>query len=118
MTQPGRRIPAIISLVIWLAVLACRREQPQPVAQEETVVPVGAVAAQKAAIRAVLHVTGVVVPAQGGEFFVVAPEPTRLLDVMKVAGDPVKIGDVLARFDLPSTAQAVARLTADLSAAE
>ena len=50
-------------------------------------VPVGAVAAQKAAIRAVLHVTGIVVPAQGGEFLVLAPEPTRLVDVMKAAGD-------------------------------
>ena len=81
-------------------------------------VPVGAVAAQKAAIRAVLHVTGIVVPAQGGEFLVLAPEPTRLVDVMKAAGDLVKTGDVLARFDLPSAAQTVSRLTADLAGAE
>jgi membrane fusion protein (multidrug efflux system) len=97
---------------------ACRREQPKPVEQLETVVPVGAVAVQKAAIRAVLHVTGIVVPAQGGEFLVLAPEPTRLVDVMKAAGDLVKTGDVLARFDLPSAAQNVSRLTADLAAAE
>jgi RND family efflux transporter MFP subunit len=86
--------------------------------QEETLIPVGASAAQKAAIRAVLHVTGIVVPAQGGEFLVLAPEPTRLVDVMKAAGDPVKTGDVLARFDLPSAAQTVSRLTADLAGAE
>ncbi len=97
---------------------ACRREAPKPAEREDTVVPVGASAAQKAAIRAVLHVTGVVVPAQGGEFLVLAPEPTRLVDVLKSAGDPVKTGDVLARFDLPSAAQTVSRLTADLAAAE
>ena len=74
-------------------------------------VPVGAVAAQRAAIRAVIHVSGVVVPAQGGEFLVLAPEPTRLVDVMKGAGDAVKSGDVLARFDTPSAAQNVSRLT-------
>jgi RND family efflux transporter MFP subunit len=88
------------------------------VERQETVVPVGAVAVQKAAIRAVLHVTGIVVPAQGGEFLVLAPEPTRLVDVMKAAGDLVKTGDLLARFDLPSAAQNVSRLTADLAAAE
>jgi membrane fusion protein (multidrug efflux system) len=40
------------------------------------------------------------------------------VDVLKSAGDPVKTGDVLARFDLPSAAQTVSRLTADLAAAE
>jgi RND family efflux transporter MFP subunit len=88
------------------------------VERQETVVPVGAVAAQRAAIRAVLHVSGIVVPAQGGEFLVLAPEPARLVDVMKAAGDMVKSGDVLARFDLPSATQNVSRLSADLAASE
>lgn len=96
----------------------CRREPPKPAEREDTVVPVGAVPAQRAAIRAVLHASGVVVPAEGGEFLVFAPEPTRLLDVMKTTGETVKNGDVLARFDLPSAAQAVARLAADLAAAQ
>ena len=65
-----------------------------------------------------LHVSGIVVPAQGGEFLVLAPEPTRLVDVMKAAGDVVKSGDILARFDLPSAAQNVSRLSADVAAAE
>jgi cobalt-zinc-cadmium efflux system membrane fusion protein len=114
-----------VSVVCCLAVLAgslvapsCRRDTPKVVERQETVVPVGAVAAQRAAIRAVLHVSGIVVPAQGGEFLVLAPEPTRLVDVMKAAGDVVKSGDILARFDLPSAAQNVSRLSADVAAAE
>jgi len=79
---------------------------------------VGAAPAQRAAIRAVIHTSGLVVPAEGGEFLVFAPEPTRLIDVMKMPGDAVKSGDVLARFDLPSAAQAVARLAADLAGAQ
>jgi RND family efflux transporter MFP subunit len=100
-----------------IAINACRRDQPTVVEQQE-VVPVGAVAAEKAAIRAVLHVSGVIVPAQGGEFLVFAPEPTRLVDVMKAEGDMVKSGDALARFDLPSATQAASRLTAEVAAAE
>ena len=110
--------PAVAGLCIAVAIGACRREQPTAVEGQDTVVPVGAVAAQKAAIRAVLHVSGVIVPAQGGEFLVFAPEPARLVDVMKAAGDIVKSGDVLARFDLPSASQAVSRLTAELAAAD
>jgi RND family efflux transporter MFP subunit len=109
---------ALGGFCVALALTGCRRDAPQVAERQETVVPVGAVAAQRAAIRAVLHVSGIVVPAQGGEFLVLAPEPTRLVDVMKAAGDTVKSGDVLARFDLPSAAQNVSRLTAELAAAE
>ena len=121
--RPGRcarRLwsPALAGLCLAIAVAGCRRDTPRVVERQDTVVPVGAVAAQRAAIRAVLHVSGIVVPAQGGEFLVLAPEPTRLVDVMKTAGDMVKSGDVLARFDLPSATQNVSRLSAELAAAE
>ncbi len=111
---------ALLVGVMTLAIAgpACRREAPTPVEREADVVPVGAVPAQKAAIRAVIHVSGTVVPSQGGEFLVLAPEPTRLADVMKAQGDAVKTGDVLARFDVPAAAQNIARLTADLAAAQ
>ena len=117
----GHYVPTLcclVALVASLPVSACRRDTPRVVERQDTVVPVGAVAAQRAAIRAVLHVSGIVVPAQGGEFLVLAPEPTRLVDVMKTAGDMVKSGDILARFDLPSATQNVSRLSAELAAAE
>lgn len=110
--------PALAGLCLAIAVAGCRRDSPRVVERQDTVVPVGAVAAQRATIRAVLHVSGIVVPAQGGEFLVLAPEPTRLVDVMKTAGDMVKSGDILARFDLPSATQNVSRLSAELAAAE
>ncbi|MGH9240748.1 MAG: hypothetical protein ACRD3G_22110, partial [Vicinamibacterales bacterium] len=109
---------ALAGLCLAIAVAGCRRDTPKVVERQETVIPVGAVTAQRAAIRAVLHVSGIVVPAQGGEFLVLAPEPTRLVDVLKAAGEMVKSGDILARFDLPSAAQHVSRLSADVAAAE
>ena len=113
-----QRGPTLLLIALAVTTVACRREAPKPVEHEEKVVPVGAVAAQRAAIRAVIHVSGVVVPAEGGEFLVFAPEPTRLLELSKMPGDVVKSGDVLARFDLPSAAQAVSRLAAEVAAAQ
>jgi len=113
-----RRPLVFIVVAAAVAAGACRREAPKAVEREETVIPVGAVPAQRAAIRAVIHASGLVVPAEGGEFLVFAPEPTRLIDVTKMPGDAVKSGDVLARFDLPSAAQAVSRLAADLAGAQ
>ena len=112
--------PTRIGMAIALAIVtaACRRGAPPPAERQETITPVAATPAQKAAIRAVIHASGVVVPAQGGEFLVLAPEPARVIDVMKNVGDPVKTGDELARFDLPSATQAVARLTAELASAQ
>ena len=119
--EGGHYVRVICCLVVLagsLVMATCRRDTPRVVERQDTVIPVGAVTAQRAAIRAVLHVSGIVVPAQGGEFLVLAPEPTRLVDVMKAAGDMVKSGDILARFDLPSAAQNVSRLSADVAAAE
>jgi RND family efflux transporter MFP subunit len=108
----------LVALIASIGLPGCRREAPAPVEREEEIVPVAAVPAQRAAIRAVLHVSGVVVPSQGGEFLVMAPEPTRLMDVLKAQGETVRSGDILARFDMPSAAQAIARLSADLAAAQ
>ena len=107
-----------LALAIALTTVGCRRDPPPVADRQPTVVPVGAVAAQKSAIRAVIHVTGTVVPAQGGEFLVLAPEPARLAEVTKAQGDAVQSGDVLARFELPYASQTVARYTAELAAAQ
>ena len=108
----------LASVAIIVALPACRRETTPAVERQDQVVPVGAVSAQRAAIRAVIHASGIVVASQGGEFLVFAPEPAHLLDVEKMQGDAVKSGDVLARFELPSANQAVARLAAEAAAAE
>src|SRR5688500_19701761 len=57
--------PAAVALAVLIA--GCSKEAEPPAERRETIVPIGAVPAQRAAIRAVIHVSGVVVPAQGGE---------------------------------------------------
>jgi RND family efflux transporter MFP subunit len=116
----ARGVAAAAAILCSAAPLpACwgRAEAP-PVSREEAIVPVGAVAAETAAIRAVVHAGGMVVPSEGGEFLAVAPEPARIVEVGKAEGDAVTSGDTLVRFDLPSAAQEVARLAADLASAQ
>jgi RND family efflux transporter MFP subunit len=120
-SRSGRSVPAAaIAAILCSAVIAaaCQREPPPAVERQETLVAVGAVPAEKAFIRSVVHASGVITPAEGAEFLVVAPEPARIAEVNKADGDPVRSGDLLARFDLPSASQEVARLAADLAAAE
>jgi RND family efflux transporter MFP subunit len=97
---------------------ACRREPPPAEPREETPVAVGAVEAVTAGIRSTVRASGVVTPAEGGEFLVVAPEPARIAEIGKAQGDTVRSGDVLVRFELPSATQEVNRLAADVAAAE
>ena len=106
-------------LCIGLAGGACRSGTPPPAEDRQDLpVPVGAVPAERSGIRAVVRASGIVTPVEGAEFFVVAPEPARIADVLKAEGDAVASGEILVRFDLPSATQEVARLTADAAAAE
>ena len=79
---------------------------------------VGALPARTAEIRATVHASGTVVPAEGGEFLATAPEPARIAEIDKDQGHPVTSGEILVRFDLPSATQEVARLAAELAAAQ
>ena len=110
------RLPVVVCVTMSFA--ACNRDAPAPVDREETLVPVGAVPAETAGIRAVVRATGIVSPAEGAEYLAVAPEPARVAEVAKAVGDPVKSGDLLVRFDLPTATAEVARLAADVAAAE
>ena len=114
--RPATALAAILCSAAIAA--ACRREPPPPTTRQETRVAVGAVPAETAGIRSMVHATGLVTPAEGAEFLVVAPEPARIAEIGKAQGDPVRSGDVLARFELPSATQAVNRLAADVAAAE
>ena len=115
-TGPVAAWAVILCMAVTLT--ACRRDAQAPVEREVILVPVGAVPAETSGIRAVVRATGIVSPSEGGEFLAIAPEPARIVEVAKAQGDPVKSGDVLVRFDLPSATAEVARLAADLAAAE
>jgi membrane fusion protein, multidrug efflux system len=84
----------------------------------ETVVPVEIAAAVTGNIRAVIHATGDVNPAPGADLVVVAPEPARVADIPKAEGDPVRRGDVLVRFDIPTLASEVVSKDAEVNAAD
>ena len=96
---------------------ACGSPATETVATE-TVVPVTTEAAATGSIRAVIHATGDVNPAAGAEMVVVAPEPARILEITKAEGDPVRRGDVLVRFEIPSLGAEVQSKTAEATGAE
>jgi RND family efflux transporter MFP subunit len=111
---------AAIAAAILCSAAGCRKKEsgPAPTERQELIVPVGAVPARTAGIRATVHASGVVVPSEGGEFLATAPEPARIAEIMKAQGDAVTSGDVLVRFDLPAATQDVARLAAELAGAQ
>ena len=119
MLRSNHFAPLIAAILCTSAAIACKKAAPPPSPErQETMVAVGAVPAETAGIRAVVHASGIVTPAEGGEFLVVAPEPARIAEVTKAQGDTVTSGDILVRFELPSATQNVARLTADLAGAQ
>jgi RND family efflux transporter MFP subunit len=84
----------------------------------ETVVPVTTEAATMGSIRALIHATGDVNPAAGAELVVVAPEAARILEITKAEGDPVRRGDVLVRFEIPSLGAEALSKGAEATSAE
>jgi len=111
------RTPAWLALVGIVLSVACHRDAPEEV-DSETVVPVTAMPAETGAITAEAHGTGLVAPAPGAELLVVAPEPARIVEIPKAEGDTVKRGEVLVRFEIPSTAAEVSKQEAETKRAQ
>ncbi|MEP7116082.1 MAG: efflux RND transporter periplasmic adaptor subunit [Acidobacteriota bacterium] len=107
----------LTALTALAPIAGCAREAPEEVASV-TVVPVEVEAAQRGDIRAVVRATGLVTPAPGAELLVVAPEGARIAELPRAEGDRVAKGDLLVRFDIPSTGAEVARQKADIARAE
>ena len=102
-------------LVLLAVIAACRRAPAsEPAPREEPVVPVAVQPAARGTIRTAVHASGVVTPAEGGELLVFAPEPARVVEITKVAGDMVTAGELLVRFEIPLAEQVVGRARADL----
>ncbi len=109
----------LITVLLSVAALdGCGRSTPRTdsdPAEENGVIPVAAQPAQVGALRATIHVSGTVVPADGAEFLAVAPEPARIVEVTRNQGDSVAAGDVVVRFELQTAAQELGRQQADLA---
>ena len=93
--------------------LGCKKETIEQV-DSEIVVAVKTVQAARGDVRRELHATGQVSPAPGAELVVVAPEPARVAEVPKAEGERVVRGDVLVRFEIPSSVAEVQRQQAEI----
>lgn len=111
----NRRLMAVpLALTLFAA---CSHEAIEEV-ESETVVPVTTEPATVGRIRASINVTGTVTAAPGADQIVIAPQPSRIVDMPKADGDRVSAGDLLVRFEIPSLTADVAARRAELTRAE
>jgi len=110
----GRAMLAVLAIT---TLTACHKQTADEV-DSETVVPVKTAPATLGTIRGVVHATGLTVPAPGAELVVVAPESARIVEIPHADGDHVKRGDVLVRFEIPTTAAEVQRQQAEVARAQ
>lgn len=108
--HPSRAAVALLSASLTLTLApGCRREAAETSVVEGPVA-VRAEAAVTGVLKPVLTVAAVVQPSPGADWTVVAPEAARIVELPKNVGDPVKEGDVLARFENPAlSAELIAR---------
>jgi RND family efflux transporter MFP subunit len=103
--------------VCAIAAAGCGGQPATEAVATETVVPVTTAPAETGSIRAVIHATGDVNPAPNAELIVIAPEPTRITEITKAEGDPVRRGEVLVRFEIPTLNAEVISKGAEMTAA-
>ena len=93
------------TLVLVLATVtvlpACRRSA-QRETDAEAPVPVITERVKLGNIRGTVSATGIVSTLSGATFTVVAPQAARIAEITKNAGDAVKTGEPLVRFEFPS----------------
>ena len=102
MTKPFARTAPLVILIAAALSASCSKDAPEDV-ESETVVPVTVAQVETGSITVSVHASGLVNPAPGAELIVVAPEPARIMAIPKAEGDVVRRGDVLVRFEIPST---------------
>lgn len=112
-----RAVALTSALLTLVATAACTRQAAEEVVSD-TVVPVMTAPAVLGPIRGRVHATGLVSPAPGGELVVVAPEAARIVDIPHAEGERVRQGDVLVRFEIPSSAAEVQRQVAETARAQ
>jgi RND family efflux transporter MFP subunit len=112
------RVGLVVVAVAIVALLASCSQQAAEEVDSETVVSVKTAPAKVGSIRGVVHATGVVTPAPGAELMVNAPEAARIAEVPPAAGDRVRRGDVLVRFEIPTLTADVERQRAEIHRAE
>jgi len=112
-----RGMAVALALAIGSGLAGCRKPATEEV-ESETAVAVKTEAAATGDIRGVVRATGTVTPAPGADLVVVAPEAARVAEVPHAVGDRVRRGDVLVRFEIPSSAAEVQKQQAEVTRAQ
>lgn len=112
-----RFVFALLVLMALPSIAGCRREAPDEV-DIETAVAVKTAPATVGTIRGVVHATAIVAPSPGAELVVVAPDAARIAEVPRAPGDRVRRGDLLVRFEIPSSQADAQRQQAEVARAQ
>ncbi len=107
----------VLLLLAALTVAGCGGATTEEI-ETTSKVTVAVDTAKQGAIRATLRATGVVKPAPGAELLVLAPEPARIVELPRAAGDSVRRGNLLVRFEVASLQADEAGRKADLARAQ
>lgn len=115
--SPAHSVARATVVLALVATASCTRQAAEEVVSE-TIVPVTATPAVTGPIRGLVHATGIVSSAPGGELVIVAPEVARIVEVPHAEGDGVRKGAVLVRFEIPSATAEVQKQVAEIARAQ
>ena len=87
--------------LVLLSVVSCSKKAVEQIETTGTLT-VQVEPAALDAIQTLITVTGTVMPAPGADLTIIAPENGKVVELPKGEGDVVNVGDVLARFEIPS----------------
>jgi RND family efflux transporter MFP subunit len=105
-------LPLVVAALSW----QCSSPAVETV-ETAAAVEVEVEAATLEAVESHIDVAGIVSAAPGADVTIVAPEAARIAELSKGEGDPVRAGEVLVRFDIPTLAANVAGRRADITQA-
>ena len=113
-----RLIHAAMLLVAFSLFQGCRGEPPAEEVESVAAVAVRTAPATVGTIRGVVHTTAIVAPSPGADLVVIAPDAARIAEVPRAPGDRVRRGDLLVRFEIPSSQAEAQRQRAEVARAQ
>jgi RND family efflux transporter MFP subunit len=91
----------VAATVIGLVSAGCQQPSVEE-AQTAQAVPVRVEPVKVAGLTGTVSATGTLAPALGADWTITAPEPARIAELPKSEGEPVAVGDLLVKFDIPT----------------
>jgi RND family efflux transporter MFP subunit len=104
-------------LAAMLVAVSCTHQTVEEVSTT-TAAPVSTVRLAPQTFESIVTATGAVSAAPGADWTITAPEPARIVELPKAEGDPVRPGELLVRFEIPSLATEVATRRAETEQAQ